>query len=264
MSALRRRVGAAVAIGLLVCLWCISGGAFAAETAALYHAYWAGLPAGDIRLVLRDDPTGYRDEIAIRSEGLPWLISRFRGTASAEGRLTADKPPEPSHYEAHYDLRKARDRHLDMRFVMRANAVVADRGAGDTSKKPPLGEDLRKNVLDPLSALTAIRHELRRGNRGSFTVPVYDGARRFDVVARVSPKKNGEDALHLRLSLSPIAGFKGETSDDGDPDNAPRPVDVAISDDARLLPLSMRVSVAYMPLVVELARSCGNAAGCSW
>jgi hypothetical protein len=24
------------------------------------------------------------------------------------------------------------------------------------------------------------------------------------------------------------------------------------------------VSVAYMPLVVELARSCGNAAGCGW
>src|SRR5204863_206843 len=84
-----------------------------------------------------------------------------------------------------------------------------------------------------LSALTAIRHELRRGNRGSFTVPVYDGARRFDVIARVlPPSKSNERALHLRLTLSPIAGFKGETSDDGDPENAPRPVEVAISDDA--------------------------------
>ena len=64
--------------------------------------------------------------------------------------------------------------------------------------------------------------------------------------------------------LSPIAGFKGETSDDGDPENAPRPVEVAISDDARLLPLSMRVSVAYLPLVVELTRPCDSGAACRW
>ncbi|MBV9587146.1 MAG: DUF3108 domain-containing protein, partial [Alphaproteobacteria bacterium] len=130
--------------------------------------------------------------------------------------------------------------------------------------RPQLADEFRKNVLDPLSALTAIRQELRRGNRGTFTVPVYDGARRFDVIAKVLPKKDGDHVLNLRLTLSPIAGFKGESSDDGDPENAPRPVDVRISDDARLLPLSMRVSVAYMPLVVELTRSCESGAACSW
>jgi hypothetical protein len=261
MGARRRRFGAAVAVGLFF----TSTGAFGAETAGLYQAYWAGLPAGDIRLVLRDDPTGYRDEIAIRSEGLAWLFTKFRGTATAEGRLAADRPPSPSHYEAHYDLRKARGKRQTMRFVSRASAVFADRGPDDTSQRPQLAEEFRKNVVDPLSALTAIRHELRRGNRGSFTVPVYDGARRFDVIARVLPSKsNSERVLHLRLTLSPIAGFKGETSDDGDPENAPRPVEVAISDDTRLLPLSMRVSIAYMPLVVELTRSCDSGAGCSW
>src|SRR5438067_5267839 len=260
MGARRRRFGAAVAAALLVSA---SGSAFGAETAGLYQAYWAGLPAGDIRLVLRDDPTGYRDEIAIRSEGLAWLFTKFRGTATAEGRLASDRLPSPSHYEAHYDLRKARGKRQTMRFVSRASAVFADRGPDDTSQRPQLAEEFRKNVVDPLSALTTIRHELRRGNRGSFTVPVYDGARRFDVVARVLPSKSNERVLHLRLTLSPIAGFKGEASDDGDPENAPRPVEVAISDDARLLPLSMRVSIAYMPLVVELTRPCDSGSGCS-
>ena len=261
MSGPRRLFGAAAAAGFLV--W-VCGTALGAETAGLYHAYWAGLPAGDIKLVLRDDATGYRDEIAIRSEGLPRLITRFHGTASAAGKLAADRLPEPNHYEAHYDLRKARDRYLNVQFVARGGTLVAERGPGDTSKKPPLAEEFRKNVLDPLSALAAIRHELRRGNRGAFTVPVYDGARRFDVVARVLPKRDNERALHLRLSLSPIAGFKGETSEDGDPDNAPRPVDVMISDDPRLLPLSMQVSVAYLPLVIELAKSCDNGSACNW
>src|SRR5438128_2100157 len=155
------------------------------EVAALYQASWAGLPAGEIRLTLRDDPTAYRAEIAIRSEGLPRLVTRFRGSAVSEGRFGAERLPAPSRYDALYDLRKRRDRRLNMQFAARATGTVADRGAADTSTKPPLAEQFRTNVLDPLSALAAIRQELRRGNRGIFTLPVYDGARRFDVVVRV-------------------------------------------------------------------------------
>jgi len=239
--------------------------AHAEETAALYQAYWAGLPAGEIRLALRDDPAAYRGEIVIRTEGLPRLLTRCRGSAVSEGRIAAERLPAPIRYDASYDLRKARDRHLIMEFAMRAGgALVAERGAADTSKKPPLAEPFRTNVLDPLSALAAIRHELRRGNRGSFTIPVYDGARRFDVSVRVLPKREGDRALHLALTLAPIAGFKGETSEDGDPDTAPRPVALTISDDQRLMPLSMSVSLGYLPLVVELSRWCGAAAPCPW
>jgi hypothetical protein len=177
-------------------LFAVGSTALASETAALYRAYWAGLPAGDIKLVLQDDPGGYRDEITIRSEGLAWLFTKFRGTAVAEGRF-ADGLPAPEHYAAHYDLRKARGKRQTMRFISRAGAVFADRGPDDTSQKPPLADQFRKNVFDPLSALTAIRHELRRGNRGSFTVPVYDGARRFDVIVQVLLKKEA------------LVGFRG-------------------------------------------------------
>ena len=226
--------------------------------------YWAGLPAGDIKLTLRDDPTGYRDEIAIRSEGLPRLVTRFRGSAASGGKLVADHLPQPGYYDAHYDLRKGKNKRLSMRFATRAGAVIAERGPEDTSSKPPLAEGFRQNVVDPLSALTAIRDTLRRGNRGSFSVPVYDGSRRFDVKVRVLPKRAGEQDLRLELMLAPIAGFKGETSDDGDPDDAPRPVDLKLSDDARLMPLSISVSLYYMPLVVQLAKWCQAGQPCDW
>ena len=240
------------------------GNARAAEVSALYQAYWAGLPAGEIRLTLRDEAAAYRDQIDIRSEGLPRLISRFRGTAVTEGRLAGGPLPEPVRYEAAYDLRKRRDRKLSMHFIAKGGAVIAERGAADTSRKPPLPEEFRRGVLDPLSALTAIRRELRRGNRGSFSLPVYDGARRFDVMGRVLPKRAGQTVVEIELTLKPIAGFKGDTSDDGDPDNAPRPVQLTISDDHRLMPLSIEVSVAYLPLVVQLSRWCGGAAPCHW
>lgn len=251
---------------LAALVWAVAAvlhSARADESAALYQAYWAGLPAGEIRLTLRDDPAAYRDEIAIRSEGLPRLVTRFRASAVSEGQFAAELPV-PIRYDAAYDLRKRRNLVLSMAFAARGGAVIADRGAADTSKKPPLAEQFRTNVVDPLSALAAIRRELRRGNRGTFSLPVYDGARRFDVIVRVLPTRVGDGVLHLELTLSPIAGFKGETSEDGDPDTAPRPVALTISDDQRLMPLSMSVSLYYLPLVVELHQWCDAAASCLW
>jgi hypothetical protein len=236
----------------------------AEEVAAFYQVYWAGLPAGEIRLTLRDAAAAYRDQIDIRSEGLPRIVTRFRGSAVSEGRLAAGPRPEPVRYEAAYDLRKRRDRRLSMLFTGRGGAVIAERGAGDTSRKPPLAEEFRRDVLDPLSALTAIRRELHHGNRGAFSIPVYDGARRFDVIGRVLPKRAGQATFELELTLKPIAGFKGEASDDGDPDSAPRPVALTISDDRRLMPLSMEVSLYYLPLVVQLTRWCDAGSPCPW
>jgi hypothetical protein len=263
LKPLSRNAGEGV-FAALFCLLVIISPAAADEVSALYRAYWAGLPAGEIRLTLRDDAAAYRDQIDIRSQGLARLITRFRGTAVTEGRLASGRRPEPFRYEAAYDLRKRRDRKLRMHFTPKGGAVIAERGAADTSRKPPLPEEFRRDVLDPLSALTAIRRELRQGNRGAFSIPVYDGARRFDVIGRVLPKRAGQPVLDLELTLKPIAGFKGETSDDGDPDNAPRPVRLTVSDDNRLMPLSMEVSVAYLPLAVQLSRWCAAAAACHW
>jgi hypothetical protein len=249
---------------MVFCLVAACRCGYGEEVAALYQAYWAGLPAGEIRLTLRDDADAYRGDIAIRSEGLPRLVTRFRGSAAATGRLAAGQLPAPLRYEALYDLRQGRDKRLSMVFTRQGDAAVAERGPADTSKKPPLPEIFRRNVLDPLSALTAIRERLRRGDRGAFSVPVYDGARRFDVLVQVRPKRGPDAALDLVLTLAPIAGFKGETSDDGDPDNAPRPVALRISDDRWLMPLSMSVSVYYLPLVVEWRRRCDAQAPCGW
>lgn len=246
---------------LLAAAGCLPRPAAASDVAAVYRAYWAGLPAGEIRLGLHDDAGSYRDQIAISSVGLPWLVTRFRGTAVTGGRDSGVRPA-PARYDALYDLRKRRGKRLSMVFAGRSGRRIAERGAGDSSGKPPLPERFRSNVLDPLSALTAIRDELRRGNRGSFAVPVYDGARRFDVLVRVLPSHTADRVLHLELTLSPIAGFKGRSSDDGDPDDAPRPVALTLSNDARLLPLAMRVSLYYLPLVVELSRWCNSASRC--
>ena len=239
-----------------------SPAARAEDISALYRATWAGLPAAHIRLTLHDGPDGYRDEIAIGSEGLPHLVTHFRGTAVAEGKL-AGPTANPARFDANYDLRKRKDRLLRMAFSSRGGAVIAERGPGDTSRKPELKEQFRRNVIDPLSVITSIRAAVRRGET-AFKIPVYDGARRFDAEVRVLPRNPKDPGVHVELLLKAIAGFKGETSEDGDPDDAPRPASLILSDDGRLMPLSMSVNIWFLPLEATLERVCAAGDPCSW
>jgi Protein of unknown function (DUF3108) len=236
------------------------------EITAVYGAYWAGLPAAEIRLKLRGSKVAYDDEIEIRTEGLPRLVSHFDGTAHATGRFAADRAAEPARYDALFDLRKRRNNRISMRFLARGDAIVAERGSDDTSRKPPLAEIFRRGAVDPLTAVERLRQAIAAGagtaNR-SFSIPVYDGARRFDVLARVLPKNDQADGLvQVALNLHPIAGFKGESSDVGDPDDAPRPVALTLTDDSRLLPTSIMVRVFSLPLVVRLDHFCTASTPC--
>jgi Protein of unknown function (DUF3108) len=259
----RCRLGGLLAAALLS----IATSARADDVVAVYAAYWAGLPAGEIRLRLHaNGAAAYRDEIEIRTTGLPALLSRFRATAVAQGSLAADRPAEPSHYDATYDLWKRRNSRISMRFVARAGAVIAERGPDDTSHKPPLAEKFRSNTVDPVTAFERVRSALlapRHSADGSFAVPVYDGARRFDILGHILPKKDAnEGTLRVELTLRAIAGFKGESSDDGDPNSAPRKVDLLVTDDARMMPLSITVPVFFMPLVVQFVQFCGSPETC--
>jgi Protein of unknown function (DUF3108) len=226
------------------------------DIVAVYSAFWAGLPAAEIRLNLSEDKAAYHGRIEITTEGLPALLSRFRATAIAEGRLDAGRPAQPAHYDAIYDLRKRHDSHISMLFTDRAGALVAERGPADTSHKPPLAEGFRRNAVDPLTALERMREALRaqrQQREASFAVPVFDGARRFDILGRILPEKDADNGvLRVELTLRPIAGFKGETSEDGDPDSAPRKVALTLTNDTRMMPLSITVPVFYLPLVVRL------------
>lgn len=236
------------------------------QLVADYTAYWAGLPAAQIRLKLSNATAVYHDEIEICTEGLPHLVTHFRAVAEAGGRLIPDGAAEPSRYSALYDLRKYRDRHIGMQFVARDTAVIAERTADDTSRKAPLAEKFRRDIVDPLTALERIRAAVAAGKSApntTFVIPVYDGTRRFDIVGHMLPKaEQTTGTMRLALNLRPIAGFKGESSDDGDPDSAPRPVALTLTDDERLLPISVSVRVFYLPLVIQLDRVCADTKSC--
>ncbi len=260
--------GAAAVATCLALLTAAAGlPARAADLVATYTAYWAGLPAGHVRLKISEAAASYADEIDIRTDGLPHLFTHFRGTAQAAGRLVPGKLTDPQRYRAVYDLRKRRNSRVDLRFVVRDGAAVAERTADDTSRKPPLAEKYRRDIVDPLSAVERIRAAVAAAKatpNATFAVPVYDDARRFDVLGHILPQeRQSPGTLRVALSLRPLAGFKGQSSDDGDPDDAPRPALLTLTDDARLLPLSLTLQVFYLPLVVRLDEVCPGSKSCS-
>jgi hypothetical protein len=148
-----------------------------------------------------------------------------------------------------------------MRFVNRGGASVIERGPGDTSDKPPLPARFRTNAVDPLSALERIREAVLsiRGG-GAFTVPVYDGTRRFDVIGHLLPQA-GAGTLRLDLTLRPVAGFKHRPGAE-DPEDAPRTVELLVTDDGRAIPLWLSVPIWDLPLTVRLDRLCAPPHSC--
>jgi len=259
------RIVGALAAALLLPAVQPAAPAHAEPLVAYYEGSWAGLPAARIRFRFDEAAAGYRGEIAIETEGLARWFTRFRASAESEGRLARDGAAEPERYEARYNIRKWHDRRVEMRFVPSGGAVLAERGTGDTSHKPELAAGFRRNVLDPISAVAAIREALRRAPPKpgrAFTVPVYDGARRFDVAVRIVPDEDKDGLIHLKLVLRPIAGFKGESSDEGDPDDSPRPADATFSNDGKLILVSLSVPVVFIPFVVRFAHFCASLASC--
>jgi hypothetical protein len=251
---LLRRVVRAMKLLPILALVLAAGVAEAVPVEGRYTASWAGLPAGEIHLRIDDDGTRYRSMMQIRTEGLPRFFTRFNSVAVSEGELVRDGSVRPVQYEAVYDLRKRKDKRASLRFVSRNGALVAERGPEDTSKKPPPPEAHRRNVVDPLSALVAVRQQLTNGTVRAgerFAVPVFDGSRRFDAVGTV---RRLPGILRVDLMLMPVAGFKDEKPDeDEDPEDSPRPVTIDFSDDQLLKPLRLEVSIAWFAAVIRLA-----------
>jgi hypothetical protein len=237
--------------------------AHAATLVGYYEASWASLPAGHLVASFDDDDSGYRDTLRLDTVGLPRLLLHFRAEIESAGTFGPGGAAQPTRYALDYDLRKHRGERVRVAYAAHDGATIAERTPDDTNRKPVLPEQYRRDVIDPVAALAAVRHHLQLhgvhpGDR--FTLPVFDDVRRFDLAVTVRPAV-ADKLVHVHLELTAIAGFKGRKNG-RDPDDAPRPLDLTFTDDARLMPQSLTVSVVLLPLVVRLDHVCADMAHC--
>ncbi|HEX2116664.1 MAG TPA: DUF3108 domain-containing protein [Alphaproteobacteria bacterium] len=242
---------------------CAFSAAASAEPLSLrYSATWGGGAAADIRLYLDERDGRFHNRLDLETVGLARWLSGFRVSATSTGQTEIDEVA-PLVFDAIYDSRRKRDKRIKLQFVPLPGGSVAEEGPENTSTDPAIAEEFRRDVLDPLSCITAVRRLVRDGGVApgkTFTLAVYDGKRRFDVegtvkaVERLRWGKSTIEALSLQLLLRPVAGFDGETDDGYKPDAHTREMHVSVTNDRRAIPLRLSVPIAYVPAVVVLDR----------
>jgi hypothetical protein len=255
-----------VALAAALAVWLVGAvPGHAEDFIAYYSATWAGLPGADIRVEFSETTDSYSNRLLIQTKGLPRWFTHFRFNGIGEGKITGNGTAVPTRFDVTYDVDARRNAHIGLQFVAKEGALVAERTPADTNRKPPLPEIYRRNVVDPISAIWLVRQKLlaakvRQGM--SFDVPAFDGARRFQVTGEVVSAGRPDHLVKLALTLIPIAGFHGEATDDPNPDDTPRPVEVELTDDSRLLPVLFRVPVVYFPFVARFGHLCKDFDSC--
>ena len=97
----------------------------------------------------------------------------------------------------------------------------------------------------------------------TYTLPVFDDVRRYDIKVTITEIDDIAKLVHVHLDLLPIAGFKGKHEDGGDPEDAPRPVDVVFRNDETLLPTRAEIMIGFLPLVIRFDHLCADAKHCT-
>jgi hypothetical protein len=258
------RVKAAITLrGLCVAAIFVFAATASAEPLSLrYSATWGGGTAAEIRLLLDEADGKFINRLDIKTVGLARLLSGFRVRATSSGQADVDDIA-PDAFDAVYDSHRKRDKRINVNFVQLPDGSIAQEGPENTSKDPLIAAEFRRDVIDPLSSITAVRRLVREhtiGRGKGFTLAVYDGKRRFDVegtvesVEKMRWGKSTVEALSLRLILRPVAGFDGQSEDGYSPDANTREVHVSVTNDDRAIPLRLSVPIAYVPAVVSLDR----------
>jgi hypothetical protein len=239
--------------------------AHAAPFVAYYDATWGSLPAGHLVASFDDDNRAYRDSLQMDTVGLPQLLLHFRARVESAGTFAANGAVQPVRFDVDYDLRKYRDQRVRVTYVASDRGFVAERTPQDTNRKPPLPEDYRRNVIDPLAAFAALRqlllrHDAKAGDH--FILSVFDDVRRFNVAVSIRSAGGARKLVWVHLDLMAVAGFRRK-DDRYAPEEAPRPIDVTFRDDGMMTPLQLDVTVAWLPLVVRFDHHCDDLVHCT-
>ncbi len=234
-----------------------------------YGVYWAGLQIATLKLKHEVAPAGYSAKLMIETVGLTEQLVRYRALTQAAGEVDRDRSLLPVSFSSEYATRK-KARRAVVTFDPASGDVVelaiTKRGKPDRSKVP---EELRKGVIDPLSAFLSIREHVAQMRPGvPFRAPVFDGRRRYDLAARVVGEERAtiagreQPVLRVALTATFIAGADPDDLDEVTSDAGRIRLELLLSDDQRLLPLQLRLPDSLVPASIELLQDCSGEAGC--
>ena len=282
------RPNARVRLSVLVVAGCLAatGIARAAEPAAdhkierlTYALQFGGLHVADVLLSLDETAAGYRTAMRMRSRGILAVFKTFSADLTGEGAFSRSAAgivsAAPNAFERAWAAGEVSSLlHIDFDPATRlasAQERLYNPVTGQDLKREdlpwnrrhiglkPVPAELRTQVLDPIAAFVAAR-EMIRGHAGptSFSVPIYDGNRRYNVVGKTAAARDMtiNDVTRPLISVSgkiePVFGFDPELVDrvhEGDGR-------ILFTADDRFIPVQIMVGNSLGVGVMNLTADC--------
>jgi hypothetical protein len=228
--------------------------AAAASLDVAYGIWLAGLPLGEAGLKSSFQGSRYDLSVQAKLTGLAGILTSGRGAANASGAFSNGRPT-PSNFAV--TSRSSKDSRT-VRMGLASGSVAAVEITPPIEPHPdrvPVVAAHRQGVLDPLSALlmpAAARGDVLDAANCDRTIPVFDGASRFNVVLSFVETKEVEKpgykgpVLVCRAKWIPISGHRpARRAVQFMQDNEDMSVWLAPVDSARVL-VPMRIAVRTM------------------
>jgi hypothetical protein len=193
-----------------------AGQARAAAIEVDYGIWLSGLPLGQAGMKGEFDGTRYKLQLQVKLTGFAGAITGGQGSATAAGAVTGPRP-NPSAFAV--TARSASDQRV-IRMGLAGGNVVAVEIEPPWQERPdrvPVSEAHKRAVIDPLSAVlmpSAGRGPLLDQANCNRTVPVFDGATRFDVVLTYGGTRTLEKGAYAgpvlvcQVRYVPISGHR--------------------------------------------------------
>lgn len=222
-----------------------------------YDAYWGGIPAADVTIGLTPNGDKFHSHIDLQTNGILKATTKFKAYLYGDGIFT----DAGLRTQKFHSVIKSRSRKTD-----RSWHVDDDKNVISTDTHVP--EELRRDTLDPVSALFDLHRQIQKSENlktGKFSTPIFDGRRRYDVLAKYVQHRErligqtNYKVVEFELSATPISGIKEKDIEQW----RTARVTVYFSDDDYFIPLQIMAEAAYIPAVFNIAKDCEIMTACA-
>jgi hypothetical protein len=180
-----------------------------------YDLYVGGIPLGKVSMSARFQGADYKAISSLETKGIVNAFWQAKIETASSGSATAKKL-QPSLYDSFSQNKSVQRQHATLTFGPDGpRSITSDPPYKDN--KYPVGDDLKKGTLDPLSAAVYLTSGIAANETKpcEATAPVFDGRRRYNVVSNFIKNTNvhtdnglySGPAMVCQIHYNEIAGY---------------------------------------------------------
>jgi len=243
-----------------------------------YNLKIGGLHVADFLASFDENDSRYRTTLTMKTRGMARWFQDFYAELEGEGRIVIESGMGPTLVPKQFDRAWAAEEiaasltiaYDPLSGLARSSERMFNPQTGqdlsfedmdwnrDRAPPPPVPDDMRVGVFDPMAAFVAARGQIHHNRQSAFRVPIYDGRRRYDLVGEVEPMRSfwigGEDVdlIPVVASVDPVFGFDRERTETMQESEGT----IYFSSDGRFIPVQVVLSGNTFTSVMNLTADC--------